>query len=330
MKILRALILLFGISTTAQANNWEYNGSTFRLQSTGSNRTFRYETPRQGLPVAPGTVLFNGYKQGNFYSGTAYVFSAKCGAIGYPVNGPISPDQRSVTLEGNAPVRDENCRIVRREANALTFNFRDEVRQANNIVVMTIGKDTVGFHEDFLGRTFYVDVEAEGIEHDWYVLQDIFSMDNRIALPLRIGRATGMRNGYAWIRNGERFIVHDAQVLRSDTFSPDQYLLLGHEIGHHRCGHQTGSLMGKGNSWPRELEADRFAGFVARAYVSKGLGTFDDLMRAAARLNADTQGSATHPPQHMRLQAIREGYINGTPCLDRAVVPLSGEPRAIA
>ena len=104
---------------------WDHNGSVVTLHADGAKRQFNYLTPRAGLPVTSGTLLFSGQKNGDSYFGTAYVFSSKCGAIGYSVSGPVAPDQRSVTMSGRKPRRNGSCRVVGYEDDILVFTFID-------------------------------------------------------------------------------------------------------------------------------------------------------------------------------------------------------------
>src|SRR5262249_31217935 len=95
---------------------WDHNGSVMYLVANGAQRKFFYEQPRDGLRnagVHEGTLLFEGRKQADQYVGTAYTFSAACGAHSYSVSGPVSPDQRQVTLYGMAPRFNSACQQVR-------------------------------------------------------------------------------------------------------------------------------------------------------------------------------------------------------------------------
>jgi hypothetical protein len=86
---------------------WDHNGSVMRLKANGNQRFFYYEVPRpslEGVGVRPGTLLFNGVKSGNWYSGTARVFSSGCEPLEYHVEGPVRPDQLQVTVSGQRPV----------------------------------------------------------------------------------------------------------------------------------------------------------------------------------------------------------------------------------
>lgn len=118
------LLLVSFVDFAAAASLWEHNGSIVSLDADGSTRKFSYVTPRAGLDVSAGTLLFNGAKSGDTYSGTAYQFSKKCGAISYSVSGSVSPDQRVVTMTGEAPVRDGSCKVVSTRTETLIFTYQ--------------------------------------------------------------------------------------------------------------------------------------------------------------------------------------------------------------
>jgi hypothetical protein len=82
MRILFALIALLCTAPVQADSLWSYNGSTFLLNGDGKVRELTYETVRPNLPVSKGTTVFKGIANGNHYTGTAYAFSATCGAIG--------------------------------------------------------------------------------------------------------------------------------------------------------------------------------------------------------------------------------------------------------
>jgi len=116
-------------STTAYADScWNHNGSVMRLQASGNNRWFYYENPRQVLRnagVRRGTLLFNGRKSGNWYSGTARRFSKFCPGtpLEYQVEGPVRGDQLKVTVRGSREVYKE-CNPTGRFANdVLVFTY---------------------------------------------------------------------------------------------------------------------------------------------------------------------------------------------------------------
>jgi hypothetical protein len=125
MRLVAACILclcLCGTAAKAQSQ-WDHNGSVVQLYADGPNRQFIYLNPRRELPVSAGTLLFKGKRVGSSYSGIAYVFSSLCGARSYPVSGPVSPDDRTVTLYGRAPVIDGSCKVNSFRSDALVFSL---------------------------------------------------------------------------------------------------------------------------------------------------------------------------------------------------------------
>jgi formylglycine-generating enzyme required for sulfatase activity len=119
-------LAVFFISTAADAASlWDHNGSVVSLEANGAIRKFHYTKPKPGLPVTNGTLLFDGRKDGNNYSGTAYIFNRKCGPRGYSVSGPVSEDQRTVTMRGQAPRLDLNCKVIGYKDDRLVFTFQE-------------------------------------------------------------------------------------------------------------------------------------------------------------------------------------------------------------
>jgi hypothetical protein len=111
---------------------WDHNGSIVVLEAHGSIRKFYYQNPRIGLSVTPGALLFEGRRTENRYSGTAFLFLKNCEPIGYAVRGPVSQDQRRITLRGKAPRRDANCNVVSYRDDVLRFEFKDMARAEPN------------------------------------------------------------------------------------------------------------------------------------------------------------------------------------------------------
>ena len=115
-----ATALTMGLAGTMTATSafadscWNHNGSLMRLTASGNSRWFYYENPRQVLRnagVSRGTLLFNGTKNGNRYSGTARRFSKWCNGapLEYYVEGPVSSSQTRVTVRGSRPVYAAGC-----------------------------------------------------------------------------------------------------------------------------------------------------------------------------------------------------------------------------
>jgi hypothetical protein len=88
-----------------------------------------YDGPRPGLPVAQGTLLFRGARDGARYSGTAYTFKAGCQPAAYPVTGMRDQKRELLILTGPAPHRDpHSCEVVRQSVQSghakLVFDLR--------------------------------------------------------------------------------------------------------------------------------------------------------------------------------------------------------------
>lgn len=108
---------------------WNHNGSQVRLHADGNRRTITYELPRPVIArqgVARGTVLFEGTISGRAgeYSGTAYMFSARCGRQSYAVTGELQNDGSRISLGGDAPRRDTStCAVQGTREDHLVFDF---------------------------------------------------------------------------------------------------------------------------------------------------------------------------------------------------------------
>lgn len=104
-----------------------------------------------------------------------------------------------------------------------------------------------------------------------------------------------------------RYIVYDDAFLNRMDSSTNTYWatisILAHEVGHHLSGHTLDSL---GSRPDKELEADRFSGFILFK-----LGATLEQAQAAMKLVGDVQSVTTHPPLPNRLAAIRNGWNDG-------------------
>jgi hypothetical protein len=134
-----ALTAFSGADVLAQGTPtlWDHNGSQVALYVNGTGRKFNYTTPVPDLlqyGVQSGTLLFDGRRNGSQYSGTAYVFSKQCGPLAYAVSGPVSQDDRTVTLYGKAPVVNASCRVVgyRDDVDVLVFNLLPDTQTGAN------------------------------------------------------------------------------------------------------------------------------------------------------------------------------------------------------
>jgi peptidoglycan hydrolase-like protein with peptidoglycan-binding domain len=98
---------------------WEFAGTPARLIVRGTQRTFALEQAG-----GEGTVVFEGRRDGRLYKGTAYVQAANCGRLPYPAEGPISEDNRRVTLGGKVPQVDGNCRVTSYVPGDIVFDVK--------------------------------------------------------------------------------------------------------------------------------------------------------------------------------------------------------------
>ncbi|TXD98327.1 hypothetical protein ES754_05215 [Psychrobacter frigidicola] len=101
-KSLMFFSVLLMASTAIADSFWDHNGSTMRLQDYGNKRVFTYEYPSvkmQKAGVHQGDVLFNGFKKGDKYYGTARVFSKYCDdSLPYKVNGNVYSGPKVVLI----------------------------------------------------------------------------------------------------------------------------------------------------------------------------------------------------------------------------------------
>ena len=118
----------FQQSTSAPSSGsiWYHNGSTVKLTANGTNRRIAYEAPRRGMRkrgARKGDVLFEGVRDGELYSGTAYIFTKRCGKIGYDVLGAVKKNDTEIVMRGNAPRMDVSCRRIGSRPDKLVFSL---------------------------------------------------------------------------------------------------------------------------------------------------------------------------------------------------------------
>lgn len=108
---------------------------------------------------------------------------------------------------------------------------------------------------------------------------------------------------FAATRNGQRYIVYDRAKFNwaNGRASYAHLGIMAHEIGHHLASH--GSTR-EASSHARELEADRYAGFVM-ALLGAGI------MEAQHMFRKDWPASLSHPASPERRAAVRAGWLAG-------------------
>lgn len=127
MGVVTVLATLLPIGAAADSC-WNHNGSVMRLKAQGNQRWFYYEQPKQVLwnaGVRPGTLLFDGRKNGNWYTGNARRFSKYCpgNPLIYHVEGPVRGDQLQVTVRGRREVHSQCTPTGRWAEDVLVFTY---------------------------------------------------------------------------------------------------------------------------------------------------------------------------------------------------------------
>ena len=129
LALVTAPVGIVASSNSANADScWDHNGSVMRLQAEGNKRWMYYEIPREVLRnagVQQGTLLFNGEKNGNWYSGTARRFSKYCigDPLEYFVEGPVRKDQLQVTVRGTREIHKKCQPTGRLAQDELIFTY---------------------------------------------------------------------------------------------------------------------------------------------------------------------------------------------------------------
>jgi len=124
---------------------WTHNGSEVAWEvGPGNERRVWYWNPRtalNGFGIARGTLLFEGQRQGSIMTGEARSFTRNCGVFIYPVQGPISTDEREVRMTGQRPVVDDDCRITRSADDTLVFQFSKD--SPDERIVTQVSSDAI-------------------------------------------------------------------------------------------------------------------------------------------------------------------------------------------
>lgn len=145
-----------------------------------------------------------------------------------------------------------------------------------------------------------------GFESDHEAQAAVKAIMRHTGLPANFTILAGnVPNAAAVVYENTRYIVYNQMFMLAvrDVTHTNWSLvsILVHEIGHHLSGH---TLDQSGSRPDRELEADRFSGFVLFR-----MGATLDQARIAMETVASETGSATHPPKSARLAAITNGWL---------------------
>ncbi|MCY7359755.1 MAG: hypothetical protein LH609_20330, partial [Rudanella sp.] len=132
------------------------------------------------------------------------------------------------------------------------------------------------------------------------------------------------RNCFATVVQGQRFIIYDGafmQRIEEETETDWSAIsIMAHEIGHHLQGH---TIDGKGARPQKEIEADKFSGFVLHQ-----LGASLEESFAAIRALGSEHPTSTHPARADRLDAIKKGWLEADEIYPRSESARTNAPIA--
>ncbi len=136
-------------------------------------------------------------------------------------------------------------------------------------------------------------------------------------------------NCFATVVDGKRFIIYDGQFMKKvESLTNTDWSaisIVAHEIGHHLQGH---TIDGQGGRPAKELEADRFSGFVLHQ-----LGASLDESLIAIRTLSSVESTDSHPGLGVRVEAISRGWTEAEkmyPLFNKVPVRTAPAPLATA
>jgi hypothetical protein len=183
-------------------------------------------------------------------------------------------------------------------------------------------KDIFAYHAELLARDQGLKLEPP-VAGDAELLVELIGLPNAPKineLCLQLRRTLGFRNALSFENGGYRTTVYDPDWAAFDT--PAFYLALGHEVGHHFCGHTVGASQAPQSQ--KELEADEFAGAsIKRLEIYQNRHLFSQVL-AAASAKYPEQDPILGLSRASRLAAIERGYVSGSACGSLAPVNESG------
>jgi TIR domain len=106
---------------------WEVDKSIVYQEATADERQLFYVEPSAEMRargIEPGTLMFEGRKAGDSYTGKVYAYAPGCDPVSYEVSGPIL-DGPKIELIGKAPRIDHACRKLDVEDARLVVKFKE-------------------------------------------------------------------------------------------------------------------------------------------------------------------------------------------------------------
>jgi hypothetical protein len=118
-------------TSSAQQTVWNVESST-AIENVTSAKEFRMVLQTAGGDLmnkgaSTGATLFEGERDNNKAVGLAWTFAAGCQPESYEASGEFSGDGTVFTVQGRAPVRDQNCKVASFQDKTLTFTKRPAV-----------------------------------------------------------------------------------------------------------------------------------------------------------------------------------------------------------
>lgn len=188
--------------------------------------------------------------------------------------------------------------------------------------VLIAAKDILAFHTELLARDHGLKLEPP-VAGDAELLVELIGLPNvsKInSLCLQLRRTFGLNGALSFEYGGYRTTAYDPNWAAFDT--PAFYLTLGHEVGHHFCGHTVGASTAPQSQ--KELEADEFAGAsIKRLETYQNRPLFPQVY-AAASAKFPEQDRVMGLSRTSRLEALSRGYANGSVCGGLAPTTESG------
>jgi len=158
-----------------------------------------------------------------------------------------------------------------------------------------------------------INANSDNNIYDQNVHQKVREILTHIALPTNfiLAKCDGIDNAIAYTDpSGSRYIIIDERWISS--FSSNNWFIisvLAHEIGHHLSGHTIKAPTSLSERRERELEADKFSGFILKkmgANLDQSLTSINILVP-----NDYNDVNSTHPTRNKRISAITKGF-NGS------------------
>jgi hypothetical protein len=107
---------------------WKHGSSIMRLEATGLSRKFFFYKPSDDQLEAGAkaeSLRFDGQISRKGYTGTAFLYSDKCGRSAFQVSGQIESNESRVILSGRSPQVDRDCREIGGSDQKLVFDLME-------------------------------------------------------------------------------------------------------------------------------------------------------------------------------------------------------------